>query len=40
VEWHLRKVYPKLGIRSRRGLAAALAALRGDGAGTAAPTPA
>jgi DNA-binding CsgD family transcriptional regulator len=38
VEWHLRKVYTKLGIRSRRGLAAALANPRGDGAGTATPT--
>jgi ATP/maltotriose-dependent transcriptional regulator MalT len=33
VEWHLRKVYPKLGIKSRRQLRSALS---GGGAGAAA----
>jgi DNA-binding CsgD family transcriptional regulator len=31
VEWHLRKVYSKLGIRSRRDLSAALADVEASG---------
>jgi DNA-binding CsgD family transcriptional regulator len=31
VEWHLRKIFAKLGIGSRRGLHAALAGLGQDG---------
>ena len=40
VEWHLRKVYVKLGISSRRELPGALAAIEPDGVTRGIRTPA